>query len=122
MFCFETRGALAILRVDNPDLCAFVEFVRMFDQLHELAMTPRSPFAAHENEDDGLARRETLREGMDLPCLIKEFQVRRNIATLGCGIRAGVRIALCHALIPDGFSGLFATIKVYPNVPFRTLC
>ncbi len=53
---FELFGRGAVLRIDDPNRCSRFKFLRVFDQLPELVITPRSPFATHENQHYGIAR------------------------------------------------------------------
>jgi len=63
-FFFEPRGRDHVLRIDYPDRRACLQFLRVFDQLDELAITPRSPFAPHKKEDDGFARAQFFHQRM----------------------------------------------------------
>lgn len=62
VFLFEPRRACHILWIDDPDDGMSLQCLRVFNQLHELVIAPRSPLAAHEKEHDGFARAQFLRQ------------------------------------------------------------
>ncbi len=43
---------LGILWIDDPNRCAILKFLCVLDQLPELVIAPRSPLAAHENQNN----------------------------------------------------------------------
>ncbi len=55
-FFFELSSCGCVLGVNDPNRSTRFQFVRVFDQLPELVITPRSPFPAHENQHYGIAR------------------------------------------------------------------
>ncbi len=69
-FLPKSLRRLGILRIDDPNSCARLQLLAIFDQLHQLVIAPRSPFAAHEKEYDGPARAQFFRKSMRLARIV----------------------------------------------------